>query len=329
VTILTYHGFTDKSAFDGVIDHQRMRLHVDAFRRHVEHLVTHYRVFPLSSVLSLLREGRKFPKRGVVITFDDGYRSCYTLAYPVLKEFDVPASLFVATDFVYERKPLWHDRVEYAVHATHESMIEFEIGGQRRSLRCATIAEKLSVLRAICAVLKRVDHRERDVRIDELESRTRARLELSGNAPPEYWPTSAAELREMASGGLVEVGSHTKSHAILSRCSLDELRGEVLQSKKAIEDGIGIPCDLFCYPNGTRNDLSDDSRSILVETGYRCALTTIPGRNGANADPMELRRIGAPADSAEFSVAVSGVRAGLALAYGAVKQAIGRRAVAE
>src|SRR5262245_53981123 len=100
-TILTYHGFTDQPSFDGVVDHQRMRLHVGAFLRHAQHLVAHYNVVSLSTLIEHCRSGRAVPKNTIAITFDDGYRSCYTLAHPVLVEFGLPATFFLSTDFVF------------------------------------------------------------------------------------------------------------------------------------------------------------------------------------------------------------------------------------
>jgi peptidoglycan/xylan/chitin deacetylase (PgdA/CDA1 family) len=324
-TILMYHGFTDRRSFEGVIDHQRMRLHVDAFRKHVEHLVDNYEVIPLSVLVSLYREGRPIPKRAVVITFDDGYRSCYTLAHPVLKEFRVPATLFVATDFVYERKPLWHDRVEYAVHATKNSSIDVAMGdGIAGSRRCRTVPEKLGALRAFYPALKRMDQRRRDVVIDELERNAGARIDLSDGSLEMYAPATPAELKSMTAEGLVEVGCHTKTHAVLSRCSPAQTLDEVALSKTTLERELSSACKLFCYPNGTKADFDDRTRNALVDAGFHCALTTIPGKNGADADPMELLRISAPADAAEFSLAVSGLRTELARAYRAVKRAMGR-----
>jgi peptidoglycan/xylan/chitin deacetylase (PgdA/CDA1 family) len=320
VTILTYHGFTARPSFEGVIDHQRMRLHVNAFRAHVEHLVRHYRVLALSDLVSLQREGRSAPEHTVVVTFDDGYRSCYTLAHPVLKEFGVPATLFVATDFVFEKRPLWHDRVEYAVHATRATVLDLDVGGAIARYPCGTVADKLASLRVLYRHLKRVDQSLRDAAIDELERRAGAKLELSSDCPDVYLPVEISELEDMVSQGLVDVGSHTQTHAILSRCGGDRLRREVVQSKEVIQRALARRCDLFCYPNGTKEDFDERSRAILVESGFLCALTTVPGKNGADFDPMELRRIGAPADQAEFNIAVSGLRTGLGRAYGAVKR---------
>jgi peptidoglycan/xylan/chitin deacetylase (PgdA/CDA1 family) len=320
-TILTYHGFTDVRSFEGVLDHQRMRLHIDAFRRHVEHLVSHYHVVSLSTLVSRLRENRELPKRAVVITFDDGYRSCYTLANPVLKEFGAPAAFFIATDFVFDKRPLWHDRVEYAFHATREAEVDL---GEGRVFRCGAREEKVASLRALYRLLKRVDQGERDVLIDDLERRAAVRLDLETNAPDLYAPIEPRELENRVAEGLVEVGSHTKTHAVLSRCNGERLGVEVTRSRDVLERALGQRCHLFCYPNGTKSDFDSRTTAALVDAGFSCALTTIPGRNVAGADTMELRRIGAPADPAEFRVAASGVRAALAGAYHATRRALGR-----
>jgi peptidoglycan/xylan/chitin deacetylase (PgdA/CDA1 family) len=324
-TILTYHGFTDMPSFEGVIDHQRMRLHVDAFRQHVEHLVANYRVVSLSSLVSLFRAGREAPEHAVAITFDDGYRSTYTLAHPVLKEYGVPATLFVASDFVYERRALWHDRVEHAVNETRE--IEIELDGEVRRLSCATVDEKLAALRVLYGAMKRVDQDHRDALVDDVERRAGVRLDVSRHASEPYSPIDVSELRDMAGVGLVEVGCHTKTHAVLSRCGPERLKAEILRSKERIEGSLSRSCDLFCYPNGRAEDFNAETRAELVAAGFACALTTIPGKNEADTDLMELRRISAPSDLAEFSLAVSGARLGFARAYHAAQKFLGRSTV--
>jgi peptidoglycan/xylan/chitin deacetylase (PgdA/CDA1 family) len=59
-----------------------------------------YRPITLGDFLEFTRLGRQLPKKAVVLTFDDGYKSFKLYAYPVLKELGFPATLFVYTDYV-------------------------------------------------------------------------------------------------------------------------------------------------------------------------------------------------------------------------------------
>lgn len=296
---------------------------IGAFRRHLEHLVANYQVLSLSEVVSHLRQGSPLPKDCVVLTFDDGYRSCYELAHPLLTEFGVPATLFVATDFVLEKRPLWHDRVEYAVHATRETEIDVTLDGVSHHVGTASMGEKLGALKLVFRHLKGVDQDERDVVVDALENRAGVRLDLS-DAPDVYRPIEISELKAALASGILGVGSHTKTHAVLSKCRTERLTREISVSKRVIEDATDRVCDLFCYPNGKESDFNAETKRALAEAGFVCALTTVPGKNRDGADPMELRRFGAPRDQAEFAIAVSGLRSELARFYRRGVNAFGR-----
>lgn len=93
VPILNYHRFDNSG--------NRLSVQPEMFRRHLQYLVENdYRVVPLAQVLEFLRGERPLPMRALAITIDDGYRSTYDVAYPLLVEFGFPATVFVYSDFV-------------------------------------------------------------------------------------------------------------------------------------------------------------------------------------------------------------------------------------
>src|SRR5262249_6892257 len=66
---------------------------------------------------ALLRalDGAPLPKNPVMVTFDDGYRSCHDVALPILREVGVRATFFVSTSFVTERRIYWWERIALLV----------------------------------------------------------------------------------------------------------------------------------------------------------------------------------------------------------------------
>lgn len=70
-----------------------------------------YRVIPLADLADFLRGERALPRRSVVITMDDGYKSAYQYAYPILRRHGFPATIFVYTDFVGSREALSWDEM--------------------------------------------------------------------------------------------------------------------------------------------------------------------------------------------------------------------------
>jgi len=93
IPILTYHNFTEDES-------SSYKINIVEFEKQMDYLVTHnYSVISLSELLKGLRDSQ-LPPKPIVITIDDGFKSTYTLAYPVLKKYNFPATLFLYTNFI-------------------------------------------------------------------------------------------------------------------------------------------------------------------------------------------------------------------------------------
>ena len=97
----------------------------------------------------------------------------------------------------------------------------------------------------------------------------------------------AAQVRDWLGAGHA-VGSHSLTHARLTRLTLRDAREEVFASKKKLEDAFGVAVEHFCYPYG---DWSESVRDLVIEAGYRTACTTEFGINTPATPPYALRRI--------------------------------------
>lgn len=94
VPILTYHRFGDKSR-------SRLSMPAQIFDRQMAYLKKNgYRVIPLSDLIAFMEFRTAIPKKAVVITIDDGYRSVYDIAFPILQKYGFTATLFIYLDFI-------------------------------------------------------------------------------------------------------------------------------------------------------------------------------------------------------------------------------------
>ena len=98
---------------------------------------------------------------------------------------------------------------------------------------------------------------------------------------------SGEEMRAWVDAGM-EVGSHTCSHADLSRLSLAEARHELLQSKSDLENLLQKPVTQFCYPYG---HFSPEHEALVSQAGYEAATTTHRGRACATDRMTALPRV--------------------------------------
>lgn len=93
IPILDYHNFTREES-------SSYKINIVEFEKQMDYLAAHnYSVISLSELLEGLRAGQ-LPPKPIVITIDDGFKSTYTLAYPVLKKYNFPATLFIYTNFI-------------------------------------------------------------------------------------------------------------------------------------------------------------------------------------------------------------------------------------
>ena len=256
------------------------------FKKQIEYLYENCKILPLDEAVHRLKAG-EIPDNAIAITFDDGYKDNYQNAFPILKQYSIPATIFLATGFLETGKPLWHDRVFSAFRRTKvQHLYGFKNDGRNFSLR--NTDEKRKALTRIIHVLKYEGESERESTIEELMTR----LEVHDTRETKDRMLAWDEIVEMSKSG-ISFGSHTVNHPILSRLTVDNIREEMFKSKHEIECQLGISIDTFAYPNGKMDDFNEVVKTVVKEAGYLCAVTTIYGANPYGQDPFELRRMGA------------------------------------
>lgn len=111
-----------------------------------------------------------------------------------------------------------------------------------------------------------------------------------GNPPelPRCELMSWSDIREAASAG-IEFGSHTMTHKNLARLQPDEIKAELIDSQKLIEDKLGKKVTTFAYPFGEYNDFVKRSASRY----YDAACSTLLGKVSRKSDVYALERLDA------------------------------------
>ena len=112
----------------------------------------------------------------------------------------------------------------------------------------------------------------------------RASFEWYERQPPLL---SWAEIREQ-DGGVFSFEPHTVTHRNLLTLADDEAAREIAGSKAELEERLGRPTSLFCYPAGL---FGERERRLVAEAGFEAAVSCEPGPNDASSDLYALRRI--------------------------------------
>jgi peptidoglycan/xylan/chitin deacetylase (PgdA/CDA1 family)/CelD/BcsL family acetyltransferase involved in cellulose biosynthesis len=274
--ILYYHRVNDEN--DPFFPATPTRL----FEQEMRFIARHYKVVSLGSLLNSLSCAD--PEDVIAITFDDGYGDNYYNALPVLQRYGLPATIFLTTGSIDSGDPLWFEQLAHAVKTTNKDYLDVEIGIPRR-FWMRTMAERLHANDRLFALLRTLDESARREWLYRIFSRL---APTDGDARRKRMLTWE-QIRSMHAGG-IDFGGHTVTHPFLSKLTADQAFWEVSECKRRIECELQSAVQHFAYPNGREQDFNDCSKNALRRAGYRAAVTTIWGINGAATDPMELRR---------------------------------------
>jgi peptidoglycan/xylan/chitin deacetylase (PgdA/CDA1 family)/CelD/BcsL family acetyltransferase involved in cellulose biosynthesis len=277
--ILYYHRVNDANdPFIGAISRQ-------TFEVHMSYLARHHKVVSVAEVMQRLEQRESF-EPVVAVTFDDGYEDNYRNAFPILRRYGLPATIFLTTGNIDSREPLWFQQLAIAVKVSPREYIDLEHEIPRR-FWLRTEAERLAANAGIFRILRQMDDGRRRGSLKEilgLLDAPPARMDGDGML-------SWEQIRLMKVDG-IDFGGHTVTHPFLSKLTPQQAYWEVFECKRRIEEELQQPVEYFAYPNGREEDFAAPNKDALRAAGYRAAMTTIWGVNDHSTDRMELRRGG-------------------------------------
>ncbi|HEU4727921.1 MAG TPA: polysaccharide deacetylase family protein [Kofleriaceae bacterium] len=270
ISIVTFHRIAEVSD-DDPYDPDVVDATPAQFRRHLETLA---RIGTPISMETLLRalDGAALPPNPIMVTFDDGYRSCREVALPILRQVGVPATFFIATAFATARKLYWWEQISAIVHQARGrvAMLAYP-----RPMRVDTGAP--DARRLLDNTIKNTAGLDLERFLREL----RAALHVGWS--PEIEAEQAARLimtwadvRALADAGM-DIESHTQHHRVLETLDHDDLREELVGSRRDLELQLGRPVRALAYPVGRRPPL--EVRRAVAAAGYKVGLTNVGGVN--------------------------------------------------
>lgn len=204
-------------------------------------------------------------------TFDDGYRDNREHAFPVLRRYGVPHTLYVPTDYADGRGDLWWLVLEEAIRRA--SRLEVPYGGETRVIALGTMAAKERAHDEIYWHLRSLPETEARAIVAGL-------ADQAGFDPRRLCSDLIMgwdELRAAAKDPLLTIGAHTCRHYALSKLGEDEVRHELVESRRRIEAELGRPCRHFSYPYGCERAAGQREFQLAREAGFETAVTTRKG----------------------------------------------------
>lgn len=278
---------------------------VGVFERQIQYIRRHFIPTRLDDLIERLASSRPIDSRSVVITIDDGYDDFFEYAYPVLRRYEVPATLYVVSTFASQTEWLWFDAIHWLCHHAARGNYAIDFGDARRTFELDGDKSRNALWESVADRCLRQDKEELKATIRGLA----ADLQLNLPAAPakDYRALTWEELRSL-DRNLIEIGAHSSTHQILSTCDREEQRREIEGCKQTIQNELGRTVNSFCYPNGLPRDVDETSVATVRACGYSNAVMAGGGMVTASSDRFRLQRLPAPPDIDEFMSCIDGLR---------------------
>lgn len=283
VLVLNYHRIGEHA--EQPWDHTLWSASAPAFDAHLEMLEQEAEVIGPQDVEQALHSGGR--GRRVLLTFDDGYRDNFELAYPLLRRHGLTATFFLATGFIDRPHVAWWDQLAWMVrHASTERLPASEWLPDGLALNGAAQDAAIAVLVA----------RYKALPSERAESFLEYVTQTGGSGP--CGPEQAEELwmtwemaRELRAGGMT-VGGHTITHPVLAQIPPERQEQEIAGCAQRLERELGEPMRWFAYPVGARDTFTSDTRRILSEHEVQLAFSFY-GKlaDFSRWDPLDVPRV--------------------------------------
>jgi len=292
--IIMYHRFSRDDGHRAVT--------VERFRRQVEILKEN---FTLLTMRELVRRSLSPPPANrhlAAITVDDGYEDFYTHAFPVLREFEVPATIFVTGGFVSRELWLWPDLLRAVIENSYAGRYQLSGFWRGKNIGWSDEVGREATWSTLADRLLSESTRARFEAIQSLARTLGVDMEALDMSP--YKPLNWNQLRELDTAG-IEIGDHTWTHCNVAQQPRAALSQELNKSRKAIQENVGCTVTGLAYPNGMPSDYDSASAQTVSELGYEYAVVAHPRRFDSRR-VYEIGRLDGSSEIATFRNIIAG-----------------------
>jgi len=249
------------------------------FEQHLDWVGRHYEFVSLDEIGNRLEGGASSTRPMAAVAFDDGYSDVYHNAFPVLVRKGIPAAVFVVTGLVGTRQMQIHDRLYLLLKSafanarqTSRQVVELLRKADIVTPGMETVGRmQPNPFSVMAALLDDASQTQANRMIQVLEER----FELGDGRYDGLSSLSWEMLEEMQSAGMT-IGSHTKTHALLTNESREKAIEETKHSRRDLEGRRHVKTHHFAYPDCRHNA---DTTAAVAAAGYRFGYGTCRQRD--------------------------------------------------
>ena len=224
--------------------------------RQLDWLAKRFAIMSLDEIGAHLETGRTFHRRAAAVTFDDGYSDVYRHAYPLLRRKGIPAGLFIVTDMVETGRPQVFDRLYLLLQLLRKRGIPLGATVARALQSKDTNRIELSRMLPLhdepFSLMTLLLNSLPQQRVETVIAALQNHVPIYDDSLDEMTPLTWDMVETMHRGGMT-IGSHTKTHLLLTAETTSVARTELAESKQQLESRLNGPVRHFAYPDGRFN----------------------------------------------------------------------------
>ena len=239
---------------------------------------------------------KKFPKKSILITIDDGFRDQVEQFTPIFLDEDVKPVIYLISNFIKHGELPWDEKIRILMRTASTSFVRFKhqsgyLGYYLETPENIKYAQHDFINR--CELLPK---ELCDTSIDQLASALDINMPLAPR--PESSAACIDSILKYTSKG-VSFANHTSSHRVLSSNNASFASKDIEEAKSFLTKH-NLETKTFAYPIGKLRSIYDN-RQIVSSSGFDIAFTAIEGIANSHDNPLTIPRIPYPKNSNQLT----------------------------
>ena len=232
------------------------------FEKQIKMLKSKYKIYSMDEFIDNLKKGKN--EFILTITFDDGYKDNLLHALPVLEKFEVPAIIYITTNFLKQNVDLWWYELMETIQ--NRSTISFNYEKQNFDFILKNQKQKFSAYNNLRKTFLKL-RIDKQIELLKIITGTKKRKNYSKIC------LNQEEVKILDNNNLITIGSHGHNHLNFKILSNEEIQYEINKSLEVLEGLLNHKIKHFCYPYGGKNQASVREYNIIEKANFDSAVT--------------------------------------------------------
>nr|MBK9650435.1 polysaccharide deacetylase family protein [Bacteroidota bacterium] len=266
--VLLYHRVNNLKT-----DPQLLNVTPQHFDEQLSYLKKNHFVIQIDELLHNLEHKKRFPKKCVALTFDDGYADNYLEALPILESHNMQALFYIATGTLNTDNEFWWDAVERIILLNENIPLQdqFSLDEKVFDLKNLDTQKRFQIYTQLLPLFRKMVAKQREEKIAELAAMFNS---LSPRAS--HRPMTFDELKKLSASKSAVIGAHTHMHPSLGALDYNQQLEEIKTSKDILENILSNNLIHFSFPFGTIADYDADTIVICKNLDFKMVAANFP-----------------------------------------------------